>query len=144
MARRPTTRTRVIAGGIPWAGRIRLAVEIVAAYSRARWAMRGGDLRHAVAKLRSAKREHAASFDRAGCFHLAGAVRRVLSLLPGDARCLTESLALLALLDRRGVSAILVIGVRAEPEFGAHAWVELGGEALLPAGAGEFCHLAAL
>lgn len=123
---------------------MRLAAEIVAAYARARWAMREGDLPRAVAKLRSAEARRAAGIRRAGCFHLAGAVRRVLSLLPTDARCLTQSLVLLALLERRGVSASLMIGVRSEPEFGAHAWVELGGEALLPAGGGEFGVLTSL
>lgn len=106
--------------------------------------MRGGDLPRAVAGLRSAEAGQAAGLPRAGCFHLAGAVRRLLSLLPTDARCLTQSLVLLSLLDRRGVSASLLIGVRSEPEFGAHAWIELDGEALLPPGAGEFGILTSL
>jgi len=57
---------------------------------------------------------------------------RLLSVLPTDSRCLIRSLVLLALLERRGAGATLVVGVRTEPQFAAHAWVECQGEALLP------------
>jgi hypothetical protein len=46
-------------------------------------------------------------------------------------RCLPRSLALLRMLDRRGVPAALRIGVRKRGEqVAAHAWVEVGGVAL--------------
>jgi hypothetical protein len=77
-------------------------------------------------------------------FRLAGAVTRVLSPLPTDSRCLVQALVLLSLLARRGVHAVVAIGVRTEPEFGAHAWIESAGEALLPAGAGEYRLLTSL
>jgi hypothetical protein len=38
------------------------------------------------------------------------------------------------LLASRGIRSSLVIGVRSEPEFEAHAWVECAGIALLPPG----------
>lgn len=47
---------------------------------------------------------------------------------PGGASCLVRSLALLALLRRRGIAAELRIGVgRTTPGLEAHAWVESGG-----------------
>jgi hypothetical protein len=64
---------------------------------------------------------------------LARATRRTLRLLPGDTRCLSQSLVLSTLLARRGVASRLVIGVAPGKDFGAHAWVELpDGRALLP------------
>ena len=47
---------------------------------------------------------------------------------PFKARCLTRSLALLALLHRTGIPAHLQLGLRKNgDDFGAHAWVELQG-----------------
>ena len=63
---------------------------------------------------------------------LAGAAVRVLRALPSDARCLTRSLVVLAMLARRGSAATLVIATRPTPSFAAHAWVEHGGRPLLP------------
>ena len=46
-------------------------------------------------------------------------------------RCLTRSLVLVRLLQRRGLTAELRIGVdRTSPSFAAHAWVEHAGVAL--------------
>jgi Transglutaminase-like superfamily len=42
------------------------------------------------------------------------------------------------------IPAALVIGTRSEPEFLAHAWVEHGGAAVLPAGDGSFSRLVEL
>jgi hypothetical protein len=36
------------------------------------------------------------------------------------------------MLARRGIDSTFVLGVRANPSFGAHAWVERNGVALLP------------
>lgn len=59
-------------------------------------------------------------------FRLVAAACSVLPLRP---TCLTRSLALVYLLRRRGHAAELRIGVRKAGEvFGAHAWVECGGE----------------
>ena len=43
-----------------------------------------------------------------------------------------RSLVLTGMLARRGVYATVVIGVRPEPTFAAHAWVEVDGRPLLP------------
>lgn len=64
---------------------------------------------------------------------LGAAVVRTLSALPTDSRCLVQSLVLTRMLASRGVSARLVIGAKLDPEFSAHAWVEAGNIALLPA-----------
>ncbi len=45
-----------------------------------------------------------------------------------------RSLVLTAMLARRGIPSSVVIGVRPEPEFAAHAWVESDGAAVLPPG----------
>lgn len=73
---------------------------------------------------------------------LGRAVSRTLRLLPTDSRCLVRSLVLTGLLARRGLSSTLVIGVRPEPEFAAHAWVEHAGEPLLQTGEGRYGRLA--
>jgi Transglutaminase-like superfamily len=60
--------------------------------------------------------------------------------LPFPANCLDRSMTLWWLLRRRGIAADLRIGARKESgRFEAHAWVELGGEALDDAG-GEHRH----
>jgi hypothetical protein len=68
-------------------------------------------------------------------------VGRTLGALPADAQCLTRSLVLTSLLARRGIASSLVIGVKPEPEFEAHAWVESNGTPLLPPNEGEFTRL---
>jgi hypothetical protein len=102
--------------------------------------MRREDLGSLVATLRKSRHD-AEPIPLTGRFQLAGAVQRVLSVLPTDSRCLIRSLVLLALLERRSVASTLVIGVRAEPEFAAHAWVESDGRELLPSGGGEYRRL---
>jgi hypothetical protein len=57
---------------------------------------------------------------------------------------LTRSLVLTRLLARRGIPSTLVIGVRSQPSFVAHAWVEYRGSALLPAERGTFQRLVEL
>jgi len=50
------------------------------------------------------------------------------------ARCLSQALLLRALLRRRGLDAVLQVGVRKDAgEFDAHAWVELDGHTLAQA-----------
>jgi hypothetical protein len=113
------------------AERIRLAAEIAVSYLRVRLLLlRGNDMRKAVAAVRARARPPAAGGERfAG--RLGAIVDGYLRRLPGDTRCLTRSLVLLSMLARRGIGGQLVIGVRAAPHFGAHAWVELDGRALL-------------
>ncbi len=69
---------------------------------------------------------------------------RVLRRLPGDSRCLTRSLVVLAMLARRGIEARLVLAARPTPTFTAHAWVERGGRPLLPTRDFEDARLAEL
>jgi hypothetical protein len=102
--------------------------------------MNRDELSSVVAGFRAARVE-AEPLSRKGRVHLAHAVGRVLLFLPTDSRCLVRSLVLLALLERRGVASMLVIGVRAEPEFAAHAWIEYEGETLLPSGGGQYARM---
>jgi hypothetical protein len=125
----------------------RLVLEILATYARARRAIRGQGLREALESLRRPG-TRAANADRATTYvealRLGSALTRTLRPLPLDDRCLIRSLVLTALLARRGVSSRLVIGVRPGEEFGAHAWVELDGRALLHPGDSSFERLVEL
>ena len=48
-----------------------------------------------------------------------------------EARCLSQALLVRALLQRRGLDAVLQVGVRKDGgQFDAHAWVELDGHTL--------------
>jgi hypothetical protein len=88
-----------------------------------------GELRsHAVAPSPPTAEQHATAL------RLGRAVMLTVRLLPTDRRCLVRSLVVSGVLARRGIPAELVLGVRpnnAEP-FMAHAWVEHGGECVLP------------
>lgn len=64
-------------------------------------------------------------------------VQRVVGIMPADRRCLIRSLVLLRVLARRAIPAQVVIGVRSDGSFSAHAWVEHAGRPVLPAGAYE-------
>ncbi|MGH9033151.1 MAG: lasso peptide biosynthesis B2 protein, partial [Acidimicrobiia bacterium] len=107
--------------------------------------LRRTDLPTTLARLRphpAAVGGHALSVQDSA--RLARAVTRTLGALPGDARCLVTSVVVVAVLARRGGAGSLVIGVRPGSEFGAHAWVERDGVALLPSGPGEFGRLVEL
>lgn len=129
------------------AARVTLAFEIVAAYVRARWVLRRSGLRPALRSLRSARGE-AAPTDPADALavgrRLGRAVRRTLGVLPADSRCLMCSLVLTRLLATRGIDSELVISVRPGERFGAHAWLEHDGAALLPPDALESARLTTL
>jgi hypothetical protein len=45
-----------------------------------------------------------------------------------------QSLVLVGLLSRRGIGSVLVVAVRSDPDFRAHAWVEHNRRPLLPTG----------
>jgi hypothetical protein len=122
------------------AAKARLALEILAAYARVRWLLSRGDLTVTIERLRgggSSAPGAAPGLDlsqRRRGLKLGNAVIRTLRLLPTDSRCLMRSLVLTSLLARRAIQASVVIGVRPGPAFIAHAWVEHGGEPLLPTG----------
>ena len=113
-----------------------LGSEIVSAYVRARWLLWRTDLPTTVAGLRAAGSAKASNpqTHRAG-LRLGRAIGKTLRHVPFDSRCLLRSLVLISLLTERGIESSLVIAVASEPEFLAHAWVEIDGEPLLdPAG----------
>jgi hypothetical protein len=126
------------------AEKFRLALEIVGVYVEVRiWLVRR-ELPAAVAALRSVDQpiaDEVGMVQQATGYRLGRVVGRTLSKLPADSRCLVRSLVLSRLLARRGIPASLVIGVKLDPEFAAHAWVESGGMALLPAGETEYGRL---
>lgn len=122
-----------------------LSLEVLRAYLRVRWLLARRGLPEAVRILRGGLAAHrAAGADehrRVAGARYGWAVMRVLRLLPTDARCLMRSLVLAALLARRGIYGSLVIGVRADPSFAAHAWVEVDGTPVLPTDQEEYRRL---
>ncbi len=127
--------------------KLSLSMEVVVAYVRVRWTLaRGNGVPETVELLRATAPppERALGGDRAenvAGLRLGRAVGKTLGVLPTDARCLIRSLVLMSLLAQRGIASSVVIGVKSEPEFGAHAWVESGGTPLLPPSEGEFSRL---
>jgi hypothetical protein len=122
-----------------------LAFEVVGSYVRARRLLRGGDVRAALSQQRAvAPRRPRPGDPVAAGRRLGRVVARTLAFLPGDTRCLTQSLVLTRLLASRGIESRVVIGVRPGDAFAAHAWVELGGIALLPTGGSAYGELVTL
>jgi hypothetical protein len=123
--------------------KLQLAAEVYVAYCHVRWWLRRHEIGEVLRRLRGWGPADAsvANYHEDGVrqVHLSGlrlgrAVIRSLHLLPTDSRCLVRSLVLSGLLARRGIGSSLIIGVKPEPEFAAHAWVEYAGEPLLPPG----------
>lgn len=129
-------------GALGPAGKLRLGAEVARTYVRIRRHVGDRDLRNVLSAVRDAPLASAPqppADTTPVAARLARATRRTLRLLPGDTRCLSQSLVLSALLARRGVASRLVIGVAPGEQFGAHAWVELpDGRALLPRFEDEF------
>lgn len=121
--------------------RLELGMEIVRAYVSVRGLSSRRKLPDVVGALRDAPALEGLPLPdpRVDGIRLGRAVMRVLVLIPGGTKCLMRSLVLLRLLVRRGASeAELVIAVQPGPTvLDAHAWVELDGRALLPAGDGR-------
>jgi hypothetical protein len=121
-----------------------LAVEILGAYWDVRRRLRRQELPAVLVDLRAPSglaEEGASPAD----VDLGRAVRRMLALVPGESRCLVQSLVLTKLLARRGVATRVVIGITGSGEaFGAHAWVERDGHPLLPVGASAGARLVEL
>jgi hypothetical protein len=117
--------------------KVLLAGEILSTYVSVRKWLRQRGIRQVMERLREGKGELAAVRTRADAHgtgvRLGHIVQKTLAVLPTDSRCLMRSLVLTRLLARRGIETSLVIGVRTEPAFGAHAWVEHDGVPLLPA-----------
>ena len=121
----------------PWslAERASLAKEITLTYVWARRQINRTSVDRATALARGGRdavhRPDRDAVDYQVALRLGRIVERRLSHLPGDTRCLTRSVVLVRMLARRGMDARLVIGAHAQPEFTAHAWVELDGHPLL-------------
>ena len=127
---------------LPLRRKVSLVAEIVDAYVRVRWLLRRREFPEVLQLIRDVAPAH--GDDAVGDERLARGVLRTLRLLPGDSRCLTQSLVLTRLLARRGRGSRLVIGVTPGASFGAHAWVERDDVALLPAHEREFERLTEL
>jgi hypothetical protein len=138
-------RRRAVPGpaALPAAGKVRVrhralvTLEILAAYVPLSRHLRANDLTAMVAEARAPDRPRrpvARAEQGALARRLGFMVEKVLARLPTDDRCLIRSLVLLRMLEQRAIPARLVIGVRSQGEFGAHAWVEHDGQAVLPHG----------
>lgn len=122
----------------PISEKLRLLVEVLAVYTRSRWLLMRMSLPQAAVALRAGAagetRVPETLSEQLSAARLGLVVARVLEPLPFDSRCLMRSLVLTTMLARRGIESSIVIGVRSDPEFSAHAWVESNGVALLPPG----------
>ena len=146
--RRPVTRFELAnRRAARWRrGRVRLAMEVLVVYARVRWLVLRRGAVPTVTALRRGLREHAA-IETENERLLRGlrfgrAAAKVLRLLPSDGNCLMRSLVLTDMLARRGIYATVVIGVRPDPDFAAHAWVEVDGQPLLAADESTYPRLA--
>jgi hypothetical protein len=121
---------------LPLKQKASLAAEIVRTYVRARRLLRSEEIGDAVRALRAGgppPRTPDGDQLLVG-LRLGRIVGRTLGALPADSRCLVRSLVLTSLLAQRGIPSTLIIGVRSEPRFEAHAWVECAGKPLLSPG----------
>ena len=118
---------------LPLVPKVRVALEIGVTFVVVRWRMRRQvDVEKLTHLIRPGPLETVAGPDTVRrARRLGNLVVKMMQVLPGDTRCLARSLVLIRLLVRRGIGARLVIGVHPGPTFGAHAWVELGGEPLM-------------
>ena len=127
----PAARDRLATGE-----RIRIAAEILGTYAAARWWMVRRSFPEAVAAARDVRPSAVIELSdrdvREAGIRLGRAVQRTLRALPVDSRCLVTALVLTRMLARRGIGCSFVLGVRSQPRFAAHAWVERDGVALLP------------
>lgn len=128
--------------------RLALVLEVLLTYLRVRRALGERDLRCVLRELRGSSQPWRAG-DGDEVRRTAGRVGRVaretLSRLPIRSRCLTQSLVVTAMLARREIPSTVVIAVRHPGEaFGAHAWVESHGMAILPRVADGYARLVEL
>lgn len=76
-------------------------------------------------------RPDAGPVDEATVWRAYRAVRRAKRLWPFPVRCLQTALVLHEVLTRRGLSAVVCLGVRLnDGDLEGHAWVEVGGRPL--------------
>jgi hypothetical protein len=113
--------------------KVLVVLEILSEYVRVWWGLRHAGWRATLAAVpRPPERDDPR--ERLVGLRMGRAVDRTLTALPSDSRCLIQAVVLARVLARRGVGSRVVLGVRAAPDFTAHAWVEHRGVPLLPAG----------
>jgi Transglutaminase-like superfamily len=125
------------AARLPVGTKVGLALETLAMYARVRWLLRRHGLERTVGAVRTrpvARDPLRDGRSRAAGARLARAASRTLSPLPADTRCLVKSVVVTSLLARHGIASTLVIAVKRDGAFIAHAWVEQDGRPVLPAG----------
>lgn len=88
----------------------------------------GFGLRWTIAFIERTVPQRARIVDRGRAERYRRAAVRAYRLLPFTSTCLRRSLVEFWLDRLAGIDARLVIGVRSNPAFGAHAWVEVHGE----------------
>jgi hypothetical protein len=134
--RRPLLQPRSLppAGQLGLRDRLRLSAEILQAYVPLARTVRANDIHAMVREARRFERPPVTSEPdpHATAVRLGLMVERLLTVLPTDDRCLIRSLVVVRLLEQRGIPSRLVVGVRTDPGFGAHAWVEHEGRPVLP------------
>ena len=117
--------------------RARFVGEVLAAYVPMYRRMRATSLEATVAAARAVPPGAArppGHGDALLAMRLGHITSRTLRPLPTDTRCLVRSLVLVRMLARRSLHGTLVIGVRRDERFAAHAWVEHEGRPVLPDG----------
>jgi hypothetical protein len=141
---RPRALPLSLAGGswnhrpLPLIARAVLALEVLFAYVAVRFRSSRTELPVLVRDLRGRQDGDAnrsggeVALQRDLSARLGYVVQTLLRRAPAEGPCLVRALVLTKLLGRRQIPARLVIGVRSEPSFYAHAWVEHRGEAMLP------------
>ena len=111
-------------------------MEIVVAYVLARWWLAHLSFPESVKAARRTRTTYRPALPTeqptTTAIRLGRAVELTLRPLPFDSRCLVKALVLTRLLAKRSIESTFVLGVRAQPRFAAHAWVERDGVALLP------------
>jgi hypothetical protein len=117
----------------PWQ-RFRLVGEVLVTYVPLLRLLRRNDAQAMVegARCTRARIVVPASEHHETAVRLGHVTNAVLSRLPSDKRCLIRSLVVVRLLANRSIDADLIIGVRNDEGFQAHAWVEHAGRPVLP------------
>ena len=111
VAGKPSHLSLAVIGDVAWS--------LLAARRR----LRREPLGRVLATVRERRARRSGRETTADLAALAAAFSRARRLLPLAARCLPDSLALLAFLARRGHFPALVFGVEANP-FAAHCWIQ--------------------
>lgn len=126
-------------GQVTTGERVRLVLEVLVTYVPLLRLLRTNDLKAMIAGARRATHPIVLppELHHETAVRLGAVVQGVLRLFPTDTRCLIRSLVLTRLLVNRSIDSTVHIGVTGSKDFGAHAWVEHDGVAVLPRGTFE-------